>query len=105
MQEQATGQSTAAAGTTVDPVLVLQAIRKSPGKTQTLISSVLDAAGRPYVPIPSETETRFRTDSSGTGGSGGRAQAPLVAVARRRAPRLPVRQSRTTRPRPTTEKS
>ncbi len=45
MQEQSTGQRTAAATTTAEPVLVLQAIRKSYGKTQALIS--LDLRLRP----------------------------------------------------------
>ena len=45
MQEQSTGQSTATATPTAEPVLVLQEIRKSYGKTQALIS--LDLRLRP----------------------------------------------------------
>ena len=45
MQEHATGQSTPTATSTADPVLVLQEIRKSYGKTQALIS--LDLRLRP----------------------------------------------------------
>ena len=42
LQEHSTGQSTATATSTAEPVLVLQEIRKSYGKTQTLISLDLD---------------------------------------------------------------
>ena len=45
MQEHSTGQSTATATSTAEPVLVLQEIRKSYGKTQALIS--LDLRLRP----------------------------------------------------------
>ena len=45
MQEHSTGQSTPTATSTADPVLVLQEIRKSYGKTQALIS--LDLRLRP----------------------------------------------------------